>query len=474
MPLDPTMKDALLGTYKNMVQQCIDQNCSGEDFDKMVETYNRLEELAEQHDDMNSFNGQVMQENLYGKLSDYYAKAITAGSSKQPESSGGGEYDDAALLKHLLDGLREAIQSIKDAKKKAIEETQTYDPKKAASDALFYFERNKSSYGVDNMNNQELEKQTNEDIDKELKEKPNLFDNSAEIDVLFNEELLIKPIQDLINLGEQEGMTLPRFLKIQIEKGLDKAADGTKTQRNAYELELEWAKANALSPYHIEKAEKRIELYDKLASASKFNIPNSKELSFENARLDQKYETDIIKWKEIEDRWEDLIWQLSFWSLSYCSFAPSLKPWSMAANPREATIKTQKVTPGIFKEKAKLFKKYFGFEFMNIFNLSSFEWKVKNFTIDYSQEYIEFLIKKVYPECRPFNDLSSDTIKEKEEIYKGKNECNPERHIYMDKFMKFYDNKFGEGRFASKFSTPEFPKCNAKPWDFDGFKKSYS
>jgi len=472
MPLDPMMKNALLGTYKNMVQQCKDQKCSGEDFDKMVEVYNRLEELAEQHDDMNAFNGQVMQENLYGKLSDYYAKALSAGTAQQNESSGGGEYDDATLLKQVLDGLRQAIQSIKDAKKQAIEENQNYDPKKAAAEGLAYFERNKNAYGVDNMNKQQLENQTNEEIDKELKEKPNAFDNSVEIDVLFNEELLIKPIQDLINFGEQEGMTLPKFLRIQIEKGLDKAADGTKTQRNAYELELNWAKANALSPYHIEKAEKRIELYDKLASASKFNIPNSKELSYENQRLDRKYEPDIIKWKEIEDRWEDLIWQLSFWSLSYCSFAPSLKPWSMARNPKEAVIKTQKITPGVFKEKEKLFKKYFGFEFMDIFNLPSFEWKVKNFTIDYSQEYIEFLIKKVYPECKPFNELPSDIIREKEELYKGKKEGNPERHIYMEKFMKFYDSKFGEGRFASKFSTPEFPECNAKPWNFDDFMGS--
>jgi len=223
------------------------------------------------------------------------------------------------------------------------------------------------------------------------------------------------------------------------------------------------AALNETKSYDPKKAEQRIELYDALAEKSSFTIPNPKELAYENQKLDRKHQPDITLWKEIEDRREDLLWQLSFWSLSYCKFAPNIKPWSMAIDPQKAVIETQDIKPGIFKEKEKLFKKYFNISFLDIFNHPSFEWKVKHFTIDYSQEYVEFLIKKVYPECKPFNHLPKDIISEKE--------TNPETHFILDNFKKFYDEKFGEGRFESKFPTPEYPECKAAIWNFDDFKQ---
>ena len=106
---------------------------------------------------------------------------------------------------------------------------------------------------------------------------------------------------------------------------------------------------------------------------------------------------------------------------------------------------------------------------MDIFKLPSFEWQVKHYTQDYSQEYVEFLIEKVYPECKPFNKLPANIILQREAMYKDKKESNPETYLIMENFKKFYDGKFGEGRFVSKFSIPEKPECNAAVWNFENF-----
>ena len=120
MGLDPMFADAILGTFRNMSKELKDKDISGEDFDKMNSYLNRMEELAQKHDDMNEFNGIVMQENLYGKFSDHYGRALSAASSAQ-YSVGGAIYDDAAdqkLLKQTVDAYRNSITTLRNAKKR--------------------------------------------------------------------------------------------------------------------------------------------------------------------------------------------------------------------------------------------------------------------------------------------------------------------------------------------------------------------
>ena len=37
-------------------------------------------------------------------------------------------------------------------------------------------------------------------------------------------------------------------------------------------------------------------------------------------------------------------------------------------------------------------------------------------------------------------------------------------------FRTFYDGKFGEGRYASKFGSIEEPETNAAPWNWESYK----
>lgn len=250
MPLDPMISEAMLGTFRKMAQEIKDKNITGEDFDNMCQTLERMEELAQTHDDINAFNGQVTQENLFGQFSDHYGRCLSSQAQAASSDSADGGYDDAALLKQTLDGLRNAVKSIRNAKQEAIRQATEYDP--------------------------------------------------------------------------------------------EKAMEGNAVVRDSYVYNYEWQLANARCPLHIEKAKRKIELFVTLAEKTPFKIPNSDELNFGMQKIDYEFEPQIIKWKEITGRWEKLLWNLSFWSLSYTSVAPYLEPWSLAVDVQKA-IKKQKI-----------------------------------------------------------------------------------------------------------------------------------
>ena len=174
---------------------------------------------------------------------------------------------------------------------------------------------------------------------------------------------------------------------------------------------------------------------------------------------------------------DQLLSDLSFWSLAYCSFAPHLEPWLLAKDSVAATIRTQKTVPGIFKQKERLLEKYYGIKFHDIFKHETFKWAVKYNYIDYSQEWLEFVIEKIYPECKPFNDLSNQLIEERASYYKKDKlsvdrQANPERNVPAKRLSEFYDNKFGEGRYRSKFGEIDEIDTASKPWNWDTFKYS--
>ncbi|PKP03037.1 MAG: hypothetical protein CVU11_09680, partial [Bacteroidetes bacterium HGW-Bacteroidetes-6] len=145
-------------------------------------------------------------------------------------------------------------------------------------------------------------------------------------------------------------------------------------------------------------------------------------------------------------------------------------PWNLSDNPQEAVIRTQKTGPGIFKQKERLFNKYFELSFLDIFKHPTFKWEVDNFLMGDSQEMIEFLIEKVYPTCIPLQDMPSELIPMRSELYKEKRERNPETDKYIQRYIQYYDETFGEGRYASKYGIPEKTTSNAKPWDWGTFK----
>ncbi|MFH2095553.1 MAG: hypothetical protein ABIJ16_07615, partial [Bacteroidota bacterium] len=239
--------------------------------------------------------------------------------------------------------------------------------------------------------------------------------------------------------------------------------------------DLEFTSVNPVSPHYLDRCNKKIACFDELASKHKFKVPNWKEFNLNRDDIDREFAPKIEEWDTIRDFWDKMLWNLSFWSLSYCSFAPYIDPWSMSDNPKEATIRTQNITPGVFKQRERLFQKYFGLSFHDIFKHPTFEWDVKYNYIDYSQIYTEFLIEKIYPACNPFNHLSSDIIDERASYYKKDRnavdrEMNPERHMPAERMRIFYNQKFGEGRHESKYGPVTRNESAAAPWSWDSFR----
>ncbi len=436
MPIDPSMLDPMLGTFRNMLKEVEEKNYTGEDVDKLKETMARMEQLGQENDDLNVFNGILMQENLFGKFSDYYSRILASSAKAEGESKG---YDDSTLLKQTIDSLKGAIAEIEKNYEKSIE-TAKQEAKK-----------HKTKKG----------------------EAKKAYDNSVEVAILNDPTLIIKGIQDVIDLGEQPGMTLPKFLRLQMERGLDKAMEGSVVARNGQKYLLDFTISNPKSPYHIEVDTKKLEAFDELASKNKFNLPNLKELSFVHRDIDYKYATDIAIWEEITRRWESILSSLSFWSLSYCKFAPGILPWRPAPDPVAATIKTQKTEPGLFKQEERLFEKYFGIKFMDIFKHDTFKWAVKYNYTGFSQEYVEFLIEQVYPQCRPFNDLNKETIKQREDFYTEGKEGDPETYLINVRHKNVYDKYFGDGRYLARFGEIDTDSGNAAPWNIETFKYAH-
>ena len=474
MPLDPMMTDALLGAFKNMVQECRDKKMSGEYFDRMCELYNHLEELTRTHDDVVAFNMQVMKEDIYVKISDCYSRLLSAQAQDQQKETG---YDDTALLKQNLNALRDAIKRIEDEKARAIQEARNYDPQKAMKDTLDFAYRNEGKKGglakgsIDNYGGlDQVKKASEKDLDAELQARPNAYNNDVEIDVLVKTELLTKPIEDLIRLGEEPGMTYPRYLRIQIEKGMDKAMEGSITIREGMVFLLGMTEALPVSPHHIECEKQKLELFDCLASESKIHVPNSDELGFGIRRIDHHFEPFKIEWNEIKGRWEDMIYDLYIWSLSYCPFAPQIQPWSLYDNPQEAVIKTQKTQPGIFRQHEKLFQKYFSLGFFDIFKHPTYEWEVRYKYLGESQEFTEFLIEKIFPVCIPLQDLPSDLIPLRSAMFKNNKEMNPDLDKTILPMVEYYNSVFGEGRWQSKYQMPEKSKSTAAAWNWESFR----
>ena len=152
-----------------------------------------------------------------------------------------------------------------------------------------------------------------------------------------------------------------------------------------------------------------------------------------------------------------------------------IEPWKDAKNPVEATINTQNTYNGIIPEREKLMQKYFGISFMDIFKHEIFKWEVENHHLVYSQEFVVFLIEKVYPNCKPLNHLPKEIIKERETFYgyggKPDREINPSLHLRGKRWSQYYNNKYGEGRFESKYGAYEVNKnAKAAPWDWKNFQ----
>ncbi|MDG1332461.1 MAG: hypothetical protein P8P74_09030 [Crocinitomicaceae bacterium] len=415
MPIDQAILGPMMGPYENMINDVDSQGISNEHVDEMKSCFARMTDLALEHSDITAFMGICMQEDLFGKFSNQYGQALTAGAEESTASRS--NYDDAALLKQTVNALRQSISAIKQGQKDALAEASKSD-------------------------------------------------SVAEVESLDQTADIIQPIEDLIALGEQGGITYADFLRMQIEQGLDKAMEGSVATRKGLVFSLGWAEAGKISPHHIAKCKKHLSVFDDLSSKQKFGVPNSKELQWAMIDVDYEFELDIIKWGEITSRWNTILDNLHEWSLAYCSHAPFVDPWRMLQEPQKSRSiqKSKDCLPGMIKQRERLLEKYFGITFQDIFTHETFLWAIETNTIHYSKEFIDFLKHKVYPTCIPLQQMPQEFIAEREQLSKDKREVNPKIMEPAKRMRTHYDSKFGEGRYTTKYGELDTIESNAIPW----------
>ncbi|NOQ72294.1 MAG: hypothetical protein GQ574_09855 [Crocinitomix sp.] len=425
MPIDQMMLGPMLDTFKTMADDCTAKGYSGESYDQMMTALKRMEQLGQEMDDFMEFSTKMTTENLQMDFSLAYGRVLSEGASQQ--SSSADTYDDGALLKQTVDALKNAVSELKKGEETAILEAR---------------------------------KHHSSDAHKNLAE--------TEVSTLAKSGQIIAPIEALIAYGES-GVNLPTFLRVQIEKGLDKAMEGSAVLREGVAYDLDFAVAASINPYNIAIREEQGATFDELAKKAKFDVPNSLSVTLAFDKISQDYVSRVEKWTAIERAWERIFSLLDTWSMAQTRFAPGIEPWVLAGSPSsiQAAIAKDKATlPGIIQERVRLLMENYALSFDNVFTHETFIWSVKNHHFSYSQIYTELLVNTIHPQCKPTQLLDASIIQTIEHQYENKEMPNPENYRVLDRQEAVYDQYFGAGNFVVKVGPkPDFGFRNAAAWN---------
>ncbi len=425
MPIDQMMLGPMLDPFKTMADDCTAKGYSGESYDQMMAALQRMEQLGQELNDFMEFSAKMTTENLQMDFSLAYGRVLSEGAKQQSNSAD--SYDDGALLKQTIDALKNAVIELKKGEKAAIIEARKHQT---------------------------------------ATEHKNLA--QKEISTLAKTSQIIAPIEALIAYGES-GVNLPTFLRVQIEKGLDKAMEGSTVLREGVTYEHDFAIAAAINPYNIAINKEQGVVFDEMANKAKFGVPNSLSITLAFDKIDHSYVSRLAKWTAIERAWEQIFSLLDTWVMAQTRFAPYIEPWVLAGSPNaiQAAIARDKATlPGIIKERVRLLAENYGLDFTQVFTHETFIWSVTHHHFSYSQIYSELLVNTVFPQCKPNQLIDNETIQTTEQFYDNKEMPNPENYKVLDRQEAVYDQYFGEGNFIVKFGAkPNFGQRNAAVWN---------
>ncbi len=416
MPVDQSTVHAMLGAFRSMMAECEEKKISSPDVSEMKNTLLRMEQLAGEADDAAAYSGRLMQENLFMKFSEHYGKALAATASGAAHST----YDEKAdqqLLNQSVQAYRDAISRIR---------------------------------------------QNKEEV-KQL-----LGSHASDADVLLKEKIYTDAIGNLVELGST-GISYPEFLCRSIERGLDKAMEGSIHSRDAQLYITEAALATAASPFEIQKEEEKLLLFDRLVHASPFKTADNLQYNLGCEKIEWQYAPAIARWNKIKQGWEKAAFWLDEWITSYCSVAPHIKPWIEARNPCEAVQESQECVPGKLRVWENINRRYFGLSLKELFRHESFEWDVRHEWMYWSQEYMEFLLKKIEPLCHPGAVPAEGLIEQASRFHNDKRKVSPALQEPSLRYAAYFDRYFGAGEYARRFGLPEKAETNAAAWDFETF-----
>lgn len=430
MGLDKMYADAMLGTFRSMYQECLEKNKPGEKLDLLTAIMNRMEAVAQTANDISELQGTLLQEDLMSRFSLAYSELLA--ESYQEQHANGGYTDDQALLAQNLKALEDAIQAIDESDKEAKDSIRQSSATEQISTARL-----------------------------------SIF----QTDVTHRYNTIKNAIQNLVDLG-RSSENYPTFLRLQLEKGLDKAAEGTVVVEEVYEEEAVVAQIQRLSPYHIQRSEAIRQAYASLAAKAPFGVPHAIDIELERYKIEHRFEPAIRQWNLLTDRWEELISTLTEWAASQCPRAMYVAPWALIPLPErpEAIRFSKHCCPGILKEQIRLFKQDFDMDFRDVFSHETFIHYINEKRSYYSQEYMVHLLNVVYPLCLPKQLLPQRIIDKDQKIYDDNRYVNPEEQPALINYRKWFDEKYGEGTLEGLIGEAEpFQGSAAAAWDYEEF-----
>ena len=428
MAIEKMMLDSIAGGYRFYLDDLKQRRIEGEYYDEVERLFNRILELGEECYDMNVFYAKMQEENITVRMADVYTRALTEEGNKKYGTNSGTVSSDDQMFQANLNALRASIKALRDNFDKILE-TSTPSQRMRM-----------------------------------------LVDNDP--------QMLIKAIEEMIALAEQPGMTYPRFLRLQIEQGLDKVSEGAVTRR-FLENTVATHKALMSPELVINMWEEKLARYNEVASKNKFNIVDLHEWELISDSIERDYKPRLIRNECVYDHFMRIFDLIERWEISYCPYTPyEILPWSsMPMLQAMADLdRIQKTAPGILKEYEKQFFKYFGLRLKDIVENEDFLHKIKTNYIDQSQELVEHLLLEVYPHCRPFNDLPKAVVDMRVEIHRCRREVNPMRNEPYLRLKRHYASVYGEGYMEQCLKDLDLLDAdkvgidtNAAPWDLDSF-----
>lgn len=435
--MDTSIKDSTLQIYRDLFQECKSKNKVNTKFEEMQTYLDRMEYLGNIHTDIASFQGALLQEDLFMKFSlayaDFLAESYTAPSGQSIEEN------DRRLLNQNLDALRNSLQSIEEQQQVAFKKIQ----------------------------NSTADSEKRKDILQKLA-----------IEQFHQTDRIKKDIHNLIELG-MSSENYPTYLRIQIETGLDKAIEGSTIIKENYAEEYELAKIQNLSPYHINRSQKIWESYLTLSEKAPLSYPESIDIELDRKRIEHEFQPFISQWQAITEKWTSILLNLSYWAASQTSRAPYVEPWVIIPsmeNRKEAIEFTKHTGPGTLQQEIRQLKENFDMDFYDIFAHETFIHAIQDNRIEFSQELVIHLIQDVFPNCNPRQFLPNEIIQKNQAIFEAKRYYKPGESFSDLAYKENFIQKYGLETWKIISNEPKADHYHkhsiAEHWQYETFLNS--
>jgi len=396
MPIDPMFADPMLGTFRNMAAECRAKGMSGPSFDAMNAELAKMEGYAAEMSDFSAFSARLVADNCFDNFSRHYGQCLADQARGQQqaaaaaaEASGGDP--DAGLMAQTLAGYQNALDA--------------YRAEVAAGRMS-----------------------------------------------TVQAAMLTHAVQAVIDLG-RSGVSYPVFLRQMVERGLDRALEGSAVVRDGLLIELEWAQFQNY-PLDIELRQALLVAFDQLAAAAPFGVPDALAFELRRQRIEWEFEPRLAAWKAVTRRWENLLGIVEDWLDAFTGFAPYDSRWAVPGSPsatRRNIRRTKECAPFRLREFERIFAETCGMGWADIFRHPTYAVAWHNVDISTSAAKLE-LILATRPLCLPGGQPSGELIAASERLREQRGDVrHAELEAKKQRMVQRYDQFYGAGAYARDY-----------------------